>query len=320
MLESVRRRSGWMLSAVTAALVGALAGCSSIPSGPVTSDPEAIALLDASAEAHGWDAYEELTDINVAYTGEWLDGVWRYQPTLVDRAYRESSEERLLRTPRGWLVAQHHTGPEGDSRKRVLRVPNGVRVHYDGVEETDAQSLAAAALVADAYRLFLTGPMYLKEAVATVSTARPVRLEGVVYDQFLAVIRPGLGDAVEDRVLVAVHPETKLVYRMRFTVNGLTSTRNVVAEVRLTDYRRVDGINFPSRFFERVVEPIAIDAHRWWVMGLDVNRGYNAVSIAGMSLSDEAEGKARPLPPATRDRVVMIDPLMPADRQDVGNE
>ena len=81
--------------------LGGLTGCvNPLPkvSGAVEEhDPDAWALIEASARAHGGTAaYERLRDVAVAYDGTWLNKIWKLQPQLVDRGYRGSSEERLL--------------------------------------------------------------------------------------------------------------------------------------------------------------------------------------------------------------------------------
>ena len=82
------------------------AGCSSplplvkAPAG----DFDADSRLRDSAQAHGLDAYRNLNDINVSYSGEWRPLVNRIQPEVVDAGFRGSSQERLM--PRAGIVAQ----------------------------------------------------------------------------------------------------------------------------------------------------------------------------------------------------------------------
>lgn len=92
------------------------------------SEPAALELLAASAEAHGGDErFAEVTEINVSYDGEWLNNVWKLQPMLVDREYRKSSVEKIYYGPnkthktQSWpTVHQVHTGPDGEAKKRVI--------------------------------------------------------------------------------------------------------------------------------------------------------------------------------------------------------
>jgi len=95
-------------------------------------------------------------DLSVSYTGRWHGLVGTLQPALVDSGFRGRSQERLLLRER--LVAQAHTGPAG--RKQVVRrsmpsTKGTVRVWFNGEETGDADRRAAAALVVDAYSLFL---------------------------------------------------------------------------------------------------------------------------------------------------------------------
>jgi len=78
----------------------ALAGCANplplaTPS-PAQDDAGAARWLRESAEHHGWSRFQALNDINVAYAGRWRPLIDRIQPVVVDKAWRESSEERLL--------------------------------------------------------------------------------------------------------------------------------------------------------------------------------------------------------------------------------
>jgi hypothetical protein len=60
-------------------------------------------------------AYAQITDINIAYTGQWRPLIDRVQPEIVDAGYRGTSQERLL--PAAGIVAQAYAGPRG--RKQV---------------------------------------------------------------------------------------------------------------------------------------------------------------------------------------------------------
>lgn len=98
--------------------------------------------MQGSAEAHGLAAYRTITDINVAYAGQWRPFVNGVQPEIVDAGYRGPSEERLL--PAAGVVAQAYRGPLGAKqvfweRARNATNPQGEAVVWiDGVRSDDA--------------------------------------------------------------------------------------------------------------------------------------------------------------------------------------
>jgi hypothetical protein len=216
----------------------ALQGCAApLPavSTPRTT-PEARALLFESAEAHGIAALSKVNDLSVSYAGEWPALVGRLQPALVDSGFRGGSEERLLLRER--LVAQAHTGPKG--RKQVVRraaagAQGDVRVWFNGEEAGDAERRAAAALVADGYSLFLLGPMLLARhwmaerspVMELAGTERIALHDGRRHecDVLRAHIAPGLGFSESERLALYIDREERLMRRVRFSLNGLESTR-----------------------------------------------------------------------------------------------
>jgi hypothetical protein len=269
-------------------------GCASrgIPSPTAGGeDPAARAILQVSAEAHGLAAWQRITDVSVAYAGEWHGLVGRLQPTLIDADFRQGSEERLLAGPRP-LLAQSHRGPGGD--KQVLRSAEAVTVTYNGEPASDKEVLAAAALVADGYRVFLSGPFGFLSGNATLERAGSDTVDNRLCDVLLAVRRPGLGLSAEDRYLLFIDREQRWLRRVRFTMDGLASTQGAVAEVDFFDHRRIAGIVWPTRFHERLLKPIPnLPVHDWRMTGLDVNRGLEAAELGGRSFSGKAAAPAR---------------------------
>jgi hypothetical protein len=91
----------------------ALVGCSSplpiVPAPP--RDAGAARVLRESAESHGLRAYRDLTDINIAYEGEWRPLIGRVQPEVTDTGFRGSPQERLM--PRLGVSGQAYAGPRG---------------------------------------------------------------------------------------------------------------------------------------------------------------------------------------------------------------
>ncbi len=265
-----------------------LAACASLPPAQgERSTAEAQALLEASAKAHGWAAYRKLKDINVSYDGQWFSLVKRLQPVLVDDQFRGSSEERMI--PASRFIGQRHQGPGGV--KQVSRSVSSVDVWYNGQHDSDNEKRAAAALVTEGYRLFLLGPMYLLERDAIVELSGSEIINGVDCDRLLARLRPGLGYAREDTVLMWIGKADRIARRVWFSLEGMVSTQGAIAEVEMFDHQNLGGVSWPTRFFERIHRPFKLDVHRWRLTGLDLDRGYSQEDIAGLVFTGAA---ARP--------------------------
>ncbi len=288
-----RRR--WLLGAASMPL---LAACGTpLPlvapaAGESAAQQAAAARLRESAQAHGWDAYQALTDINVGYDGQWRPLIDRIQPVVVDKAYRRSSQDRLL--PRAGIVAQAHTGPAGSKLVSWQRGsgradnPGQVAVWFNGQRSTSPAVLTAAALVAECYGLFLLGPLWLVERGLTVQAAGTERVNGRLCDVVQVWLRPGLGLVALDRVAVCIDRDDSITRRLRFTLEGHDSTRGAVAEVDTFDHQRRFGLLWPMRSYEEVVHPLRLPAHDWHVTGLDVNRGYSQRELAGPQFTGAA--------------------------------
>jgi hypothetical protein len=264
------------------------------------SEAAAMALLEASAEAHGGDErFAEVRRIEVAYDGQWLNNVWKLQPELVDRGYRQSSVE-MIAFGEGWpRVEQTHTGPAGE---KLVAWPAGDRevveggawVDYrpkpgvdqaawrGGPEVESAENQEAAAMVAEAYRMFLTGPFYFTQrrgmAIPRLSEgdgvvvvmSEPDVVDGVACEQVLVRLRPGFGVSEEDRVQVAIGRDDRLVRRVRFSLEGYRGTRGATADVVLAGFETVEGLVFPTEFLEIVTHPIDREVHRWTAERIEV--------------------------------------------------
>ena len=208
-----------------------LAGCQNpLPTFPTAaaSDPSAKAVIERAAEAHGGlEAFRAVEGVAAGFAGEWLDGIHRLQPVLVDRNFRSVSRERYLFRERAGegenkplphpAVGQRHDGEGGSKWVRWQGAAAPVGVAYRGrngepvAPHGRAQEVTeASALVAEAYRMFLTGPFFFLErderaaAETDYAPADPAEVAGVACEQVLVRIRPGLGISPEDRVLVAV--------------------------------------------------------------------------------------------------------------------
>lgn len=278
-----------------AAMVGLLTACASpkICTREIRkSEPAAVALLNESQRAHGRTAFTKAHDLSVRYEGRWASIGPRFQPVLSDTRFRRGSEERLIVGPR--IMAQEHTGPEG--KKLVLRVPGKVSVACNGALSNDAETQRAAALVADACTLFLLGPFYFDQPGITLATNGAAIVDKAVCDEVLAVLRPGFGEAEEDRVILFIGRTSKQLRRVRMTLNGLESTRGAEVDVTFRDFRTIGGILWPTDFDERIRVPFDLHAHHWRMLGLEINRGFRASALTPSGLKGRAAAPTSPLP------------------------
>jgi hypothetical protein len=284
----------YSLLAMAAALL--LSACSSpqICERPVTkSDPEAVALLDAAQRAQGNTAFKKVHDVSVSYEGKWASIGPRFQPVLVDKSFRGSSEERLILGGKT-MIAQQHKAASGV--KRVVRAPGSVAVSYNDSISNIKEKSDAAALVADAYTMFLLGPHYFHRAGVTVTNAGQGKVDGVFCDQVMTVLRPGFGVAKEDRVLLSIDQADKRLLRVRMTLNGLESTKGAEVDVTFREFRRIGGVLWPTDFDERIRVPFDLHAHHWRMTGLDLNRGFNPSDLSIKGFIGRAAMPARTIP------------------------
>ena len=288
----------------TFAVLG-LAGCGSplppipdTPAASVNSPADARALLDACLNAHGGAAaYDRLHDVNVRFSSHWAAIGPKLQPKLADTGYREGSEERYLLAPMpgGWIVGQEHQGPKG--HKHVLRTPpDGIVVNYndDPAPSADKEVNAASSLVTDAYSMFLFGPDFFRRHAAKLqrlSTAGDV--DGHACDELLAVLRPGIGLSTEDRAVLFIDRQTHFLLRVQFTLNALESTKGAEVQLDLSGQQKLAGVFFPTEFYEHIDRPVNLDAHRWQLLGFDVNRGYRASDLAAPAFRGIAAAPAK---------------------------
>jgi hypothetical protein len=286
-------------AALASPLLAALHGCAQpLPVSLTTRPtPAAQSLLMESANAHGLTAFKAVSDLNVAYDGVWRALIDKLQPVLVDPAFRGKSEERML--VRDGVIGQAHTGPGG--RKFVARRPSShpfgeVHVWFNGEEARDGERRAAAALVADAYRLFLLGPMLLVDRGLVMELGGIETVNDFSCDVLRIQLAPGLGHANVDQVALFIDRKERLMRRVRFSMTGLESTKTGSGEVETFDHMNLHGMRLPTRFFERMVRPWRMPVHDWKMTGLDVNRGYTAADIAGPELAGPARAPAQPLP------------------------
>lgn len=276
------------------ALILLFGGCMSrgIPQASGSGEqPAARAMLQKSAEAHGLAAFRQIDDVSISYAGEWHGLVSKIQPTLIDADFRQGSQERII-FKGGPILGQHHLGTKGS--KQVIRHSAAVQVYYNEIAADDHDVLAAAALVADGYRMFLTGPFYFIAGNMSLNVGDSEEVEGRPCTTLIAVRRPGHGLSAEDRYQLFIDAETHLLRRIRFTMDGLESTQGAIAEVDFFDHKQIAGVTWPTRFYERLRKPIpSLPVHDWRLIGLDVNRGLIETDISGPTFSAKAAEPAR---------------------------
>ena len=252
--------------------------------------------MRASAQAHGLSAYRTLTDINVAYQGQWRPFVDGIQPEIVDAGFRGSSQERLL--PHAGVVAQAYRGSQGDKQVFWRRARNAtdaqgeISVWLNGERSNDLARQRAAALVAEAYGLFLLGPLWLVERQLPMQLAEPAAINGRACDVVEVWLAPGLGRSALDRVSLYLDRRDQVMRRVRFTLEGFPGTQGAVAEVDTFEHERRFGLLWPMRSHERIVHPITLPAHDWRISGLDVNRGYPVEALQGPVFTGAAAASA----------------------------
>ena len=282
---------------VSAGLLVVLAACGSIPAPQsARSQPEAVALLEQAQQAHGKAAFAAIKDINVSYGGTWFDLIKRIQPAITDAAFRETSQERMLMPPDqpGALIAQVHSGPGG--QKTVIETDRKVAVQYNGVPYTGADQQAASHLVLHAYQLFLYPAFYVQRA-SVLELAGSSVVNGRDCDVLLAVLRPGIGNSREDKVLLSIDRETKLVRRVWLTLEGSEPSQGAIVSVVHDKFVQVGGVTWPTHFYETVVRPLAgLPAHDFFLTGIDLNRGLTVKDFSDGQLSERAVRPAAALP------------------------
>lgn len=256
---------------VTAGLSLAACASSRIPKDAVShTTPEALSLLTASQRAHGAAAFSVVRDLNAKFSGEWGNFGPRFASKLADQRYRKESEEAIDLV--SGMTVQLHNGKGG--RKFVLRAPGRASVWYNGQPETDPETVHAAAMVADASKMLLLGPLYFQRAGVTLSVAGTEKVDGADCDQVLAVLRPGFGFAAEDRVLLSIDRQTQRLRRARYTLNGLESTVDKEAEVTFGNWGERAGIIWATQYEERLNKPISLFFHRWTLVDIKANKGF----------------------------------------------
>ena len=259
-----------LLTGLSAACL--LASCSTLPRpGADAGKPpsgDGLALLRQSAVAHG-DPWRTYRRVDTAYSGEWSGIATRLQPVLTDPGFRKDSVETYR--PRQPGVRQLHTGPAGT--KEVLREGRRVEVRYRGTAAHGADEVrAAAALVADAYTVFLFGSSWLADHGRGLRVLPPRDLDGETCHLVAGRLEPGFGTAAGDDFIAWIGSESRLLKRFQFSLNGLESTRGADVDVVFSDHwKAADGSLWPGRFVERIQRPVKAKAHEWRMTALSLD-------------------------------------------------
>ncbi|MEM9171211.1 MAG: hypothetical protein AAGA84_00745 [Pseudomonadota bacterium] len=250
-------------------------------------------MFEKTFIAHGGEYLDELEDVSVALDGEWKFLITRIQPLVTDHRYRVVSEERLI--PKQGAYAAQFVGPAGV--KKVVRTPEKIRVFYDGEESFDADVLASTALTADSFFLFTLGPLALGEHRGQFQRLQDAREGGRTYYRIYSAVSPGIGVSEQDEIVLWVDQETNLTYRIHITLEGYKTTQGAHVDVSFVGYQTRGPFILASRFSERVLGPIKIKAHDWYLTGLDINRGMMFDSLDGPAYSGAAAKPATALQP-----------------------
>lgn len=253
--------------------VSLLASCSSLPvPGPpavaaASSSRAATAVLSASAAAQG-HSWRKQRRVDVSYAGQWNTAATFLQPVLTDPKFRGTSAERY--EPGLKRVRQDHSGPSG--HKQVIRQGRGITVRFNDRETADPEIKGAAALVSDAYTVFLFGSSWLVENGRDLRLMDDRTLDGKPCRLVAGRLSPGFGPAEEDYFIAWIGTEDKLLKRFQFSLNGLDSTRGADVDVTFGDYWKAsDGSLWPAHFIEDIQRPLRLRAHEWRMTSLRLN-------------------------------------------------
>lgn len=252
--------------------------CAGPPTSLVPAEPEPAALksgksgkaiLSASAKAQGTD-WNRFARVEVGYDGEWATFPKLTQPDLVDPEFRGSSCE-VYRTGPG-VVEQTHEGPGGTKTVRRVRAVDQVTVGYNGRTNNTKEVEDAAALVADAYTMFLFGASWLIEQGDEFRFLGTKSLDGRTCELVEVPLAPGIGRSTSDRVVAWIDAEERLMRRVTFTLNGLESTQGAEVDVTMSEFVEGPGHSqWPTHFVEMIRKPVNTKAHEWWTTSLTVD-------------------------------------------------
>ena len=226
-------------------------------------------IFERTFNVHGGQVLDQLNDVNLSISGEWKRLIKRIQPLVTDFNYRVDSQERLYPNNGGYIAL--YNGPGGT--KKVVRTTDSLEVYYNGESSNEPEVLSSTALTADAFHMFLLGPLALKNWQSDFTRLTDITYKEKSYHRLHLYRKPGFGYSQQDQVVLWVDTVSGRTKMMQITLEGHSTTKGAHVEVEFLDYIQKGAYIFPSKFFERVNAPISIDAHAWHLTGLDINRG-----------------------------------------------
>lgn len=252
-------------------LVFLTVSCSSLPL-PVPrvvsrTDKHPAQVLRKAATLQG-DPWKNYHRVEVAYQGKWSLLATKIQPVLTDPKFRKSSFE--IYQPEQRLVNQVHSGPHGT--KRVIRKNQNTEVSFNDERSMDGDAIAAAALVSDAYTIFLFGPSWLNANAHDLHLLKDRTLDQESCNLVAGRLSPGIGSLTEDHFIAWIGKNSGLMKRFQFSLNGLDSTRGADVDVTFSEHWKAkDGSIWPARFIEYIQRPILAKAHDWRMTSLSLD-------------------------------------------------
>jgi len=247
-----------------------LASCATLPvpgSAADGSPVEAKGVLKRATATQG-DPWKRYSEVEVSYSGVWSTLATKIQPVLTDPGFRKTSVE--IYQPKTGLVRQTHTGPAGV--KMVNRKGPELEVTFNGTKSSDQEVKDAAALVVDAYTIFLFGPSWLVGHARNLSLMDEQKLAGESCQLVAGRLVPGIGNSSGDDFIAWIGRDSGLMKRFQFSLNGLDSTRGADVDVVFSEHwKAADGSVWPARFIERIQRPIPIHAHDWRMTSLTLD-------------------------------------------------
>ena len=242
--------------------------CSNLPQPKqINANQSSVAaevILRKSALQHG-DPWKRYQRVDVAYNGEWSYLATRLQPVITDAGFRKCSKE--IYEPRLKKVRQLHSGPQGE--KQVIRQGRQSEATFNGVRSKSQEVKDAAALVADAYTVFLFGPSWLIQNGENFRLMEDRTLGGERCHLVAGQITPGFGAASRDDFIVWIGKESRLMKRFQFSLNGMDSTRGADVDVTFSEHWKApDGSIWPRHFVEYIQRPVLAKAHDWRMVSL----------------------------------------------------
>lgn len=248
-------------------------------------------IFERTFNVHGGGSLDQLNDVNLSLSGEWKRLIKRIQPLVTDFNYRVNSQERLFPNSGGYVAL--YTGPGGT--KKVVRSPSSLEVYYNGEPSNDPEVLSSTALTADAFHLFLLGPLALKEWQSEFTRLTDITYKDQTYYRLHLYRNPGFGYSKQDQVVLWIDTVSERTKIIQITLEGHSTTKGAHVEVEFLDYIQQGDYLFPSNFFERVNAPLSVDAHAWHLTGLDINRNNTLDSYKGKNETAITNYPATPL-------------------------